>query len=852
MASVLEINGVTVNRPASRLTIDIITISLDSVTELEFVETGVKRPGWVPGDTIELTVDGTPRFTGKVVSHHSSRSNGVLSVSYRCLDQRDQVDKIVIQNPNSLTGEIVFNLPTTDPEYLSDMDGFTLGQIIAYLLDAHATALTAAGITSYNTGDLSALTDVPPEPVRCRGRLWSQICDLVTTYANQCSPFITPGGEIRVVDVLAFTPVTLTLDADPIEYPQWSRNTAGCASRVVYRGGPNIDAAYVDLVSETLVEYFSSGDKTAWSLNDFSQPGNAADAGLINSMTSTVLTVESADPDVFWSTNFLSGIDAEIWAFDPLNGSTIGFSENRKITACTALTAGGTSDITVDRPFDNSYTNYQIIGNATASGSDTWRLYQLTNTYVGGHLVKNFCRAYPWVTGGSLVSMVSTPVASIVNSDGVEVPAFFEIIPSLNSVRFTKPTVQAFGTPAKLVTGGATTDGIPANIRVLVPFSRGPLEAVYPPNDTGGNPQFNGTLYTVDDIARTEVRNAPQWVDVRDQAKFNLMAEQLWKCISNTEVSGSLVYYGLYSAGLNLGQKLNVAQADGVVIGLESVNAPVRSVTLAYSGAAGYTTTLNFSTKLRPWSGESLYQPQSWGRGSARESFTGPASFSAYQGSLGMNGQSQSQLGGTGVAAGTVGADPFGAGPATGNQADFLGDNRALAPGSAQREFSDQEILGAGRAPARGPGRPKDKDKAKLDPGDPRHESPLERRSRESDARQAANQAKRDRHRANNPRPTTYDPAKDARLRAEEPGRQATKREQVRQADRANQQRRRALGNTTLQGPGDPNLGKAQAPSDYIRNLGMPKAPDSPEERERIANLGKRTRDELGDETGGE
>lgn len=675
MALVLEIDGTPIDRIASRVTLQELALSYRSAGSLEFSQRAV-TPDWGPGQVVTLTDGATLLFTGTIASVDPGQGDLGLFHAYKCLDLRYSANFIPITNPNTGTGLITFNLPSTDDDYLADFAGKSVGEILQYLFDEHGAALLAAGIPAYHSADLTPLTIVPTSPVNLRGRFWSAVEDLVTEWYNQYVPYIEPDGTIRVLDTTAFTPVTLTKDHPDyaIAVQGGGRDTGGNYSRVEIRGAADIDVSYNSLAQVTLGEAFTSGDKTAWKYSDYTSPKNAADTGDITSPTSTTLTVTSSNATRTWATNFWSG--ATVYAIDPI-ATGLGFTEQRVVTACTALTAGGSSVLTLDRPLNSSgYTDYSIVGSPTGI-STCWRLYNILPNpgWVREHLVKRFTHSFAWTTAG-MVQQLMYPVATICNSAGVEVPWEFKILPATGQILFNVPVVKPFATSiSSLETGGASTTGIPANIKVALPFSRGVLTAVYPPDDTAGEVHA-GTLWTADGIPRTLYREFPQWSWGADQANYELLAEQIHRTVCDTVVAGTVTYFGKYSAALGLGMALNVDQYDGVPTGLEAVNCPVMGVTLEFppGGPVNYVTRLEFSNARRPYSGDRLYAHPAFGAESVLDNTNTLAGW-AWQPSW----EDRQTAGG--------------------DNRDLTGksDNRDLAPGSRQQEFTPDDIREAGR-----------------------------------------------------------------------------------------------------------------------------------------------------------
>lgn len=611
MASDLYIDGALIDRAAARVTLNRLALSLDAPDCLEFAERGTVLPGaYTCGATCSLYVDGVPRFLGQIRGRYPSGvGRGPIDIGYRALGCNWLANRIAITGTDG-TGRVVYNLPSTDDYYVASQSGLSVGQILTNLFTLHWSQLQAAGVTSFSAVQLAALTVVPPEPVVITGRLWNAVTELLAVWCNKYAAWIDGFGAVQVQSQLAFASRTIVLDNEPAILDQISQDTSECFTRVAIRGGAWIEGAYLSVDEGTLGYGQTAADAAAWSLSDFYSPKGSADAGAISSQTSTTLTLVSDDTSKTFGVNALSAVNAEVWCYDPA-ATGITFQDQRRVTANTALSAGGTYTVTVDSPFSASgYRRYQIRGRYAAAAL-TWRKLVPVSTYVGMHLAPRFSHSFGWHPSDGAVTQTDAPVGNIVKN-GVEIPFTFDIVPSdgVNPGYLVaqQPVVKAFGTIANLTIGGSSTDGIPDDIKVLVPYSKGTLTAVWPA-DSGGVPQYGGTAYTSDGVAETCYYDVPDWLDYHDQANLLQLAREKFDTLSNTVTEGSLTYFSKYSDLLTLGTSINIGKAEGTT-GYETIAAPIRSVVLDYSpdgGPVPHITRIQFSNRLRPFAGDRLY-----------------------------------------------------------------------------------------------------------------------------------------------------------------------------------------------------------------------------------------------------
>ncbi len=652
MATVFAVNGSTIGRTGAHLILNGLSLSVDDPERLSWTE--LRLPAgtgsWSAGDMISATIDGTLRFHGQTVSAQSTAiGGGCINVSYTALGLRYLCNEIFFTAAD-LTGYKAWNLPQTDTYYSQGSSGKTVGDILEEALDLHQTQLTALGFgtPAYDPAELAALDVVPREPIVFSGRLLDNCADLVCQWCPKysCYPDASD-GLIHFRNTLTQSTITLTLDTDPVILESLSKTHGECYTRVVIRGGADVQGAYLSLAEGTLEARWSAPDQAAWTIDDFWMPKNGASAGDITTMSSTVLTVTADDAAEAWgTTTYWSDLGGIVWAFDP-TAAGITFQEERYVVANSVKAAGASGTITVGTAYNNSgYTRYQVRGNF-ADISLVWRALDIVPDWVAEHLVPIFPHSMPWSPSGGALVNVTGPVGVVCWSNShsppfLEFPWPFELVlpdgTDRGYILCREPMVKAYSTQAALAAGGGAVLA-PDDVKVLVPYSIGALEATAPASG------FEGTAYTVDNVERTLYREYPDWLDRRDSANMLLLAQELLDSVKDTVYEGSITYEGKLSSALTLGKSLNIAAAT-VTTGWESLAAPIRSVELEYQDSSAiWLTRIRFSTRRRAFAGDRLFAPVSWGSGAQiAEGHT-----------LGLTG---ARMGLTGV---NQGADPLGA-----------------------------------------------------------------------------------------------------------------------------------------------------------------------------------------------
>jgi hypothetical protein len=673
LVSVFTINGTSYGA-SSRAAAAILPTSLERSLEggydtLTFWEASRNpAPTFHGGQSISLTIDigdgngAVKRFFGEITDWHSEFGALGWGHYYTALGPKYLADRVPVTAVDG-TGTQVYNR-TPDDEYYDPSDaGLALGTIFERILciPATATALDAAGIGAYTTlspptlpastlADLALLTVVPPRPVAFSGESIFNVMDqALTQWMPKFFSEINPTtGAIRFSDTTdcapttgRFLPQTLTCPsadgtADPVSTPRVRSSTRNCATRLVLRGGPEVEVATLSLLDGTLAEVFTSTDKTNWNLTYFTEPKGAADYGTITAVTSTSATLQSHDNTVTWATNFWSNNDAVLTMIDPLIAG-VNQLESRTVTSNNAMTAGGTSTVNWDSTWPitgTTYSQYRITGGAGGL-IDTWRTYTPcephtgatgTSTWIGSHLVVRSAHAIRVANaGGGFTEEYYTVGLVYGGTVGQSLQLGLKVDPSAGLFRFNQPTVTVFGQTSFLNTGSPTTaaQGKPVDVVIYALYSRGPLSTTVPP-DIAGVPQYEGTAFTDQGLEVTKYLDFPDWLWANDTGSMTDLAQQHLDAMKNTEIDLDIDWMGVgagYPAWdfLSFTYCLNVA-IQGQTSPWSAINAPVRSISMGWdwSGQSGVNARISMSasTRRRAFSGDDLYLHPQFAAGS--------------------------------------------------------------------------------------------------------------------------------------------------------------------------------------------------------------------------------------------
>lgn len=652
-------------------------------------------PTYPCGKLVSITVDGTVRAAGEIVNVAPIFGEEGWVFGYRIRGFKYRLNRVPVTALDG-TGYIVFNLPADDDDYIPSFAGQSVGEILDYVLTQHASQLAALGISTDATtaAQLAALTLVPLDPVRVAGeRLANAIDGVLARDARNVVFCITAAGLVRFFDTTDLTDLTLTEGTDPVEPVRFSRDISDVATRVQVRGAANVFPAFVSQLGLSLTPAWTTPQKNAWSWNDFVKPNGAFDKGTIapgGVLGPTSVRVTSSDAARTWASNFWPNGQAWIHLHSSV-GSALAYTESRPVTANTALTAAGTSDITLGYDLENAgssaFDSYELVGTYAPLGSggfernNVYRLFDITDPggQIADHLVKKFPVPQPFISySGDATSMTNYPIAVIVKN-GQTFPVTFKILPATGQILFDEPVVKPLNSISVLTTGGASV-AYPDDLYVLLAYSRGPLVANYP-LDVGGLPQYAGTGFTVDGIERTQTIDMDSWVYAGNQAQLEAYAEMMHKSICDTILTGSVQYRGAYEDAFEPGVRLSIG-ATCYTTGLESAAVPIRSFSLRYNKSGSpqvFTSTLGCSSRRNPACGDRQFthltsQSQAafkleLGGGFSRDQIAAIANTAAAAGNLSSG--SVAGLPGGGPSAGSI-ADFLSSGPNPGNIADLI------------------------------------------------------------------------------------------------------------------------------------------------------------------------------------
>lgn len=329
--------------------------------------------------------------------------------------------------------------------------------------------------------------------------------------------------------------------------------------------------------------------------------------------STTTVTITASDTRVQWPANYWAQDDAghqgQVQIADDTVSSTTQFHYAR-IIANTAMTPGGTCDLTIDNAAPaTTYTSFRILGTGAGAGP-VYRRYKLSNTALAKRIQQYFPYPTPYLSGDTVTAISVTSPQAVVFLNGQRLSAeIVAIDPDAGTITLAKPTALMFSNAVPPAI-------IPVDdVQVFLPVATGILRAVYPP-DVASVPQFAGTSFTEEGMSETKTITCRQWRDYGNAAGMALWAQEMHGALSDTVIEGSVDYLGLLTDALEPGHSVNIP-GNGYTTGWESIDIPIARCSLTYHpgpSAVSYTTSLGLSNRRALYSSEQFERPSQTGQ----------------------------------------------------------------------------------------------------------------------------------------------------------------------------------------------------------------------------------------------
>jgi hypothetical protein len=496
-------------------------------------------------------------------------------------------------------------------------------------------------LPSSTVGDLARMTHVPPHTVtvggeKALGAIEGSLRSLAPNHMLDVRD-----GILRFYDQRKFGTntdgypnfTTLTLDqaASIIDTGaiRFAESVKDCWTRIVVRGTDYAEMKLFTLSDGGLAENFAYGSytntqaKDNWNLAYFENPegvDGAADVGSCTVSDSTTVVVNPTDNLKTWAANYWDQTSAGRQGVILLveeTGTGINHRVIRKITTNTSLAAAGTSTLTMDRELPSlDYDTYTIKGIA-GGAAEVWRNYLVTDADCRAALRPKATFPAPLTNAnGNAMAMTSTPLVEILwSSDGS--PPYFtstcgvSINYDTGTLLLERPSVTFYGTRANLEIGGASTDGIPSDVRAFLPVATGALTVTLPADTAGPTKNYEGSAYTVEGLARTLTITCPEWRDPANEANMLAYAREMLDAVKDTTIDATISLLYFDATFLTPGRGVRLA-GSAYTVGYESTTLPVVETALRWQDGQGakYRLELHCSTRRTPFTSSEYERPQ--------------------------------------------------------------------------------------------------------------------------------------------------------------------------------------------------------------------------------------------------
>jgi len=216
----------------------------------------------------------------------------------------------------------------------------------------------------------------------------------------------------------------------------------------------------------------------------------------------------------------------------------------------------------------------------------------------------------PWANNGKSFNTLTSVGVVMWSRTGdppyIEMPVTLEVVPSIGGVRFTEPVFAPIANPPLTLSSGYPEDypdGLPVDVKVMVPYHRGAMTASAPSSG------HEGTAHDLYGLERTKTVHVASWLHRGDQADMEALARQYLDVMKDEVIEGSITYLGWPSFNpLDMGYVLNIA-IQGAAGPLDGIDLPVRSVTVTWpnDGPVATKVAFKFSNRKRPFEADDLY-----------------------------------------------------------------------------------------------------------------------------------------------------------------------------------------------------------------------------------------------------
>ncbi len=536
---------------------------------------------------------------------------------------------------------------TTQAVFTANVSGGAITSFTQVNAGAGYTAPPAVIISTLpaaTVSDCAALTVIPPFQLSfCGERLLQSIESVVQTCHPNHWLYVDPTGTIRLLDQRLCTANTVTINGSDPRWlmPSLHRDHSDSYSQLIVRGDVDVSGVYLSVLPTSMtgtIVYngplsggtnvntgglypdFAFGPNAtnaaaiaAWTPSSYQQLSlqGGQDQGSCTCSSTTQVVITSSNTALILTADELDQTATGLHAIlTVLTQVTSGLQQlfSTLVIANTAMTAGGSSTLTVATPLPSTAYNAYFLTFSSQAGNVVYRRYVAVNPSIGAQLQQYFPYQFAFSNAaGNAAALTSAPVGMVLWSSSGSAPwqesdFSISVDPESGTILFPSPTALVYG-------GGTVTP--PSNVMAFLPVANGDLQVAAP-----GFSSYAGTLYTVEGIERVKTITLREWTAQGNNANIQIFCNEQFDSIKNVIVEGKLSYLGLPTLYLAPGQAVSIA-GSGYTTGYESLALPVASIEVQFHpgpDGTSYFSTLELSNRRMRYSGEVYTRPAAVGQ----------------------------------------------------------------------------------------------------------------------------------------------------------------------------------------------------------------------------------------------
>ena len=289
MSYTLTINDTGQDLAEQRLSLDSVKVSWSAPRVFRFVEHAAHiDASFEVEDDVLLSVDGAARFRGRIKRIDLEGVPNAERVVYTCLGLREPAKDVTVHDPTHNFPRVVFNAPQNDDDYDATRSGETVGEIIAWLFDEHASHLRDAGViaaspaTGYDEDELDALDVVPSKVVFDSQDFDAALTDLISFQSGYRFIADPATQTFHFAEVAALPVKTVTYNsADKPLSAILKPSTEGRATAVKIYGPRRPINRTVKLSDSGLTKHWDTDLESSWTWAKCFDPDNAETYGRV-------------------------------------------------------------------------------------------------------------------------------------------------------------------------------------------------------------------------------------------------------------------------------------------------------------------------------------------------------------------------------------------------------------------------------------------------------------------------------------------------------------------------------------------------------------------------------------------